>query len=974
MSLHVSVVVPVFNPGSHIEDCIASLLRQSMPDTEYEAIFVDDGSTDATPARLDQLAAEHPHMRVIHQENSGWSGKPRNVGAAAARGEYVFFVDNDDWLGDEALERMYAFAERNESDIVIGKMAGLGRGVPRELFRKTYDKATLDNAPLIDSLTPHKMFRKEFLDSHELRFPEEKRRLEDHVFITEAFFLAETISVYSDYVCYYHVRREDASNAGFQRIDPKGYFSNLGEALDVVERYTEPGPLRDKLYRRWFRVEMIERMRAKRLLRIPAGDRQELFDEIRNSAARFGPGVGAGLPPTQRVIGSLIQADRLDDLVRLANWEEKIGAWAHLDDIGWHDGSLRVSLTAELRAGDQPVSFVHRDGRDLVDPPLSDEAKSAIPDTDLEATSWLARAKVDLLAHSRESGGDSFLPVRFTTTRQTFDSDASDGSSFRLLLHGDVTIDPRTAANGEQLGRGIWDFVTRITCAGWSRDVRLGAIRAPEVLDHCEPAVVGSPARAVVPYWTDKGNLSVDIEWFPQRLTDELVVPTSPRLESDGDDELVCTLPLRAVVAESGPAVVRFDPEGPTSRPVDVPAELTPAVVDGRGAAHVVARFTRDQLATGRWTIRVRLTESGDDTFASLPVTVTVPANADPPAVAVLARPGRTGWLADKAAPTARNRGVEQMTAQSSRLRTLGRKVHRRLPPAVRSKLAPAARQVLARGNGSANGTSKTAKAADRAKANKAGKAAGKSAPPAQIKDRFVEKPTFVLCSVRSGSTLLRVILNSHSKIHAPHELHLRSMRVKLGRKYAEKSIGLLDLDTQELEHLLWDRVLYREVQRSGKSVIVEKTPANASFWPRLQKCWPDARFIFLLRHPGSIYESFLRARTRYSDEENLKHIVGYLDHIEKARANVDGLTVKYEELTTHPEETTRALCSYLGVPWEESMLEYGKQQHGPFQVGVGDWSKKIKSGVIQPVGELPKLEELPEQLHDYVRAWGYAD
>ena len=51
----------------------------------------------------------------------------------------------------------------------------------------------------------------------------------------------------SDYVCYYHVKRDDASNAGFQRFDPVGYFKNLREALDVVERYTEPGPLRDRL-------------------------------------------------------------------------------------------------------------------------------------------------------------------------------------------------------------------------------------------------------------------------------------------------------------------------------------------------------------------------------------------------------------------------------------------------------------------------------------------------------------------------------------------------------------------------------------------------------------------------------------------------------------------------------------------------------------------------------------------------------
>ena len=348
----VSVVVPVYNPGPYLEDCIGSLLRQSLPAEDFEAIFVDDGSTDESPARLDALAKEHPHLRVIHQENSGWSGKPRNVGLASARGEYVFFADNDDFLGDEALERMYAFARRNDSDIVIGKMAGKGRGVPRELFRKTYDKATLADAPLIDSLTPHKLFRTSFLLDHDLRFPEEKRRLEDHVFVTAAFFAARTISVLSDYVCYYHVRRDDASNAGFQRLEPSKYFANLAEALDIVAANTEPGALRDRLYRRWYRVEMVERLRGRRLLQAPDDERRELFDEIRRlSGERFGPGVGAGLPPMQRIVGGLVDADRYDDLVRLADWEEDINARARLDDLGWHAGALHLAVTAELRAG-----------------------------------------------------------------------------------------------------------------------------------------------------------------------------------------------------------------------------------------------------------------------------------------------------------------------------------------------------------------------------------------------------------------------------------------------------------------------------------------------------------------------------------------------------------------------------------------------------------------------------------------------
>ena len=126
VSVSVSVVVPVYNPGKHLQPCIDSLLRQSMPADRLELIFVDDGSTDDSPALLDRLAAEHDHVRVIHQANSGWAGAPRNAGIRAATGDYVQLVDQDDWLGDEALERLHAYAVANDADIVIGKMVGVG--------------------------------------------------------------------------------------------------------------------------------------------------------------------------------------------------------------------------------------------------------------------------------------------------------------------------------------------------------------------------------------------------------------------------------------------------------------------------------------------------------------------------------------------------------------------------------------------------------------------------------------------------------------------------------------------------------------------------------------------------------------------------------------------------------------------------------------------------------------------------------
>src|SRR4051794_37738680 len=132
--MKVSAIVPVYNPGSDIDDCIRTLLDQSLPPADYEVIFVDDGSTDGTGERLEALAAAHANVRVEHIPNSGWPGRPRNVGLDMARGEFVYFVDNDDWVGREALERCYERAVRDDADIVIGKVVGHGKRVSRELF------------------------------------------------------------------------------------------------------------------------------------------------------------------------------------------------------------------------------------------------------------------------------------------------------------------------------------------------------------------------------------------------------------------------------------------------------------------------------------------------------------------------------------------------------------------------------------------------------------------------------------------------------------------------------------------------------------------------------------------------------------------------------------------------------------------------------------------------------------------------
>jgi Sulfotransferase family len=239
--------------------------------------------------------------------------------------------------------------------------------------------------------------------------------------------------------------------------------------------------------------------------------------------------------------------------------------------------------------------------------------------------------------------------------------------------------------------------------------------------------------------------------------------------------------------------------------------------------------------------------------------------------------------------------------------------------------------------------------------------------------DRLLEAPVFVLSSLRSGSTLLSAILDAHSQMHSPHEMHLRHMTVSVPEGNLEKAMREVGLDTERLRFLLWDRVLHRELTESGKRVLVNKTPSDVFIADEIARCWPDARFLFLLRHPAAIARSRQDYRPQDSIAENASVVRRYAEALEKARTTHPGYTVRYEDLTTEPERVTRELCAYLGVPWEPGMLEYGETGRRRYKKGLGDWSEKIKSGRIQPAAPLPSDDDIPKTLWPIAVAWGYA-
>ena len=233
-TIDVSIVMPTYNSMPYVREALDSVVAQTHPADQMQLLAVDDCSTDGTWECIQEYAELYPDLVVPLRldRNSGSGAAPRNRGLDEAEGEFVFFLDSDDWLAPRAIERMVRHAREWGSDVLLVKMASEGgRSVPTKQFRGNNPSVDLTSSGVLETFGPIKLFRRSMLEKEGIRFPTGFMP-EDISFVLRAYVAAGRISVASDYD-YYHCRLHDTgTQSTFSTWDD--IDSNLAAMRDVL--------------------------------------------------------------------------------------------------------------------------------------------------------------------------------------------------------------------------------------------------------------------------------------------------------------------------------------------------------------------------------------------------------------------------------------------------------------------------------------------------------------------------------------------------------------------------------------------------------------------------------------------------------------------------------------------------------------------------------------------------------------------
>lgn len=258
-----SLILPVYNVEKYVKRCVNSLLRQEY--TDYEIILVDDGSTDSSGSICDKLADKNNNIFAYHKENGGLSDA-RNYGMDRAKGNYILFIDSDDWVDEKLLISLHNHLNKSNVDILKFGFQKMQEGNYKNTFFSyfnigVYDRRQIEETILPYTIGPKRLFCYEqnacksvwshvyslnFLRENNIRFVSEREILnEDYLFNLHTLLYAKSLEV-THYILYYYDYREGSlskryiTNEFERKLKLHREYKLLLERNGLFERYETP--------------------------------------------------------------------------------------------------------------------------------------------------------------------------------------------------------------------------------------------------------------------------------------------------------------------------------------------------------------------------------------------------------------------------------------------------------------------------------------------------------------------------------------------------------------------------------------------------------------------------------------------------------------------------------------------------------------------------------------------------------------
>lgn len=594
-SPRVSVVVAAYQPGDGFSRVMDSLDAQTLPQDEFELIVVDDGSKDDTFERLSAIAATRSNMRVERIENSGWPSRPRNVGTDLARAPYVFYMDHDDRLFPDALRRLVEYAAETGADVVSPKEAetrSVWWGTQPFRHGNIANAIPAGDIHALMPMMPHKLYRREFLVEHGIRFPEGKRQLwEDIFFNVQAWRHAKVVSVLADTPVYLWVLTESNNSSTY---GPGGmeFWNRLDVLFDFIDRTFD-----GEAFARAHEDELVHQWQARAIKRYSKLAGTATLERAMRTLPRAQAVQARYVPPeldhrlgmVTRAHSELTRAGEVELLGRLWQLDDKLAARFTASHVRWEDGVLHADVVARWVDRDRkPVRVLQRDGRLIRDLP-ADIAAALSPEA-LDVTDALDTFELRVAVHSRSEHITWDQPVEGAVTAW----EQLEPGVLTPVSRGHVVVDPQRAAGGHPLPPSRWELTGMVHWSdiGRSQGLRVKVKAMPALLE-------GRPAVA---YTNKAGTLAIDLVGEARNLVAEGGIPSGQTAGTAAS--FVVPLPkVRAWAETRIQGGVRFEDKAGESHVVDA------AVVAEGGSVRLAGGGA---VPPGRYRLAFRLPDGVD--------------------------------------------------------------------------------------------------------------------------------------------------------------------------------------------------------------------------------------------------------------------------------------------------------------------------------------------------------------------------